>query len=80
MKQYAAVFEKTSTGFSAYCPDVPGLASCGKSFEEARQMLHEALDFHLEGLLKNGDPIPEPSTRVLMVEAEIPEQQLAKSA
>ena len=29
MKEYTAIFEKTSTGWSAYAPDLPGLGVAG---------------------------------------------------
>lgn len=80
MKEYAIVFEKTATGYSVYCPDLPGLASCGSSFEEAQQMIREGLEFHLESMLADGDPIPEPTTRVLLIEPEALQRRLAKSA
>lgn len=58
MKDYAAVFDKTSTGWSAYCPDLPGLGVAGPTYEATEQLLREGIAFH------NGDPIPEPTTRV----------------
>jgi len=33
MKEYAAVFEKTSNGWSAYAPDLPGLGVAAATFE-----------------------------------------------
>lgn len=65
MKEYAAVFEKTSTGWSAYVPDLPGLGVGGDSFEETEQLLREGIEFHLEGLRETGSHIPEPEARVL---------------
>jgi predicted RNase H-like HicB family nuclease len=63
--KYAVVVEKTRTGFSAYVPDLPGCIATGKSFEETSRMMHEAIEFHLEGMRRDGDPIPEPTTRAL---------------
>jgi len=64
MKDYAAVFEKTSTGWSAYCPDLPGLGVAGPTYEATEQRLREGIAFHIEGMIADGDPIPEPTTRV----------------
>jgi predicted RNase H-like HicB family nuclease len=64
MMQYAAVFEKTSTGWSAYVPDLPGLGVAGGTIEETEQLLREGIELHLEGMREDGLPIPEPSTRV----------------
>lgn len=65
MTEYAAVFEKTSNGWSAYAPDLPGLGVAGKTFEETEQLLREGMEFHLEGMREDGLPIPEPSTQVM---------------
>ena len=64
MRDYAAVFEKTSTGWSAYVPDLPGLGVTGPTYPAAEQLLREGIAFHIEGLLADADPIPEPTTRV----------------
>lgn len=65
MREYIAVFEKTVTGWSAYVPDLPGLGVAGDSFEETESLLREGIEFHIEGLRADGDPIPEPATRVM---------------
>jgi len=67
MKQYAAVFEKTSTGWSAYVPDLPGLGIAASSLDEAKTLLREAIDFHLEGLREDGLAIPEPAAQVMLL-------------
>jgi predicted RNase H-like HicB family nuclease len=67
MKEYAVIFEKTSTGWSAYAPDLPGLGVAGSTFEEAEQLIREGIAFHIEGLRADGEPVPEPTTRVIEV-------------
>jgi predicted RNase H-like HicB family nuclease len=64
MKEYAVIFEKTSTGWSAYVPDLPGLGVAGATYEATEQLIREGINFHIEGLRADGDPIPEPTTRV----------------
>lgn len=64
MKEYAVIFEKTSTGWSAYVPDLPGLGVAGSTFEETEQLIREGIEFHIEGLLADGEAVPEPTTRV----------------
>ena len=59
---------------SGFAPDVPGCASTGRSLEDMRMNLREALEFHLEGLALDGQPLPQPTTRV----AEVPENGLAE--
>jgi predicted RNase H-like HicB family nuclease len=65
MKEYAAVFEKTSNGWSAYAPDLPGLGVAAASFEETEQLLRDGIELHIEGMREDGLPIPEPSTQVM---------------
>ncbi len=62
MKKYLIIVERTSTGFSAYSPDVPGCGSTGKTKEEVERNIQEALEFHLDGLRQEGHEIPEPSS------------------
>jgi predicted RNase H-like HicB family nuclease len=67
MKEYAVVFEKTETGWSAYAPDLPGLGVAGTTFEETEQLIREGIAFHIEGLRADGEPIPEPTTRDIAI-------------
>ena len=64
MKEYAVVFEKTSTGWSAYAPDLPGLGVAGSTYEMTEQLIREGIEFHIEGLRADKEPVPEPTTRV----------------
>jgi predicted RNase H-like HicB family nuclease len=67
MTHYAVVFEKTSTGWSAYAPDLPGLGVAAESIEEAETLIREGIEFHIEGLREDGLPIPEPAARVKQI-------------
>ena len=60
--KYLIVIERTETGYSAYSPDLPGCVSTGATPEEVERNMHEAIDFHLDGLRKEGFPIPQPSS------------------
>jgi predicted RNase H-like HicB family nuclease len=70
MKAYPAVFEKTSTGWSAYCPDLPGLGVTSPTYEATEQLLREEIAFHIDGMIADGDPIPEPTTRAALVQVQ----------
>ena len=65
MMEFAVVFEKTSNGWSAYAPDLPGLGVAGATIEETKRLLREGIELHLEGMREDGVPIPEPSTEVM---------------
>jgi len=68
MKSYAVVIEKTGTGFGAYVPDLPGCVSTGRTIEETELNIREAIQFHLDGMREDGEPIPEPTTVTISVE------------
>lgn len=61
---YTVIFERCSSNFSGYAPDVPGCISVGDTLEEMQSNMKEALEFHFEGLLLDGEPIPEPSMSI----------------
>lgn len=60
--RYAVIYEATSTGFSAYVPDLPGVAVAGKSRDETRELLRKAVAWHLEAMLASGQSIPQAIT------------------
>jgi predicted RNase H-like HicB family nuclease len=60
--KYLIVIEETSTGFSAYSPDLPGCVSTGATREEVEKNMQEAIEFHLDGLRIDGAFIPPPRT------------------
>ncbi len=80
MREYAVVFGQTRTGWSAYVPDLPGLAAVGSTYEETEQLMREAINIHLASMREDGDPIPEPTTRIGTVMVDVSERKLAKSA
>jgi predicted RNase H-like HicB family nuclease len=66
--KYLVVLEQTETGYSAYSPDLPGCVSTGGSREECEANMREAIDFHVEGLRLQGEPVPPPTTSAAFVE------------
>ena len=70
-KRYLVVYAKCKgSNFSGHAPDVPGCVSAGDTLEEMNTMMREALEFHLEGILDDGDTIPEPTTMTVDLKAE----------
>ena len=61
---YAVVIEQTPNNYGAYAPDVPGCISTADTPDEMLAMIREALTFHIEALVEDGDPVPEPSMSV----------------
>jgi predicted RNase H-like HicB family nuclease len=66
--RYAIVIEQAEGNFSAYVPDLPGCVATGATLEEVESEIRSAIEFHLEGLREDGEPIPPPSSRVEYVE------------
>lgn len=66
--RYAVVIERGERNFSAYAPDLPGCIATGQTLGEVRERIREAIEFHLDGLKSEGDPIPPPSTQCEYVE------------
>jgi predicted RNase H-like HicB family nuclease len=62
MSKFLYILEKTGSGFSAYVPDLPGCVAVGESLAEAKDLIREAIEFHLDGMREEGYQIPEPST------------------
>jgi predicted RNase H-like HicB family nuclease len=66
--KYAVVVERSPTGFAAYVPDLPGCVAAGGTRAEVERLIREAIQLHLEGMREDGEPIPEPTTGVDLVE------------
>lgn len=61
MKKFVVLFEKSSTGYGAHAPDLPGCVATGRTLEETRTRMAKALEMHLAAMREDGDEIPEPS-------------------
>jgi predicted RNase H-like HicB family nuclease len=68
VKRYAIVIEQGPTSYGAYVPDLPGCVAVAETVEEVRELIREAIEFHLEGLRDAGEPIPEPTSQMAYVE------------
>lgn len=71
MNRYLIIIEETGTGYSAYSPDVPGCVATGSNRSEVEREMHDAIQFHLEGMREEGLPIPKPSSIAEYVEVGI---------
>ena len=61
---YAVRLERGPDGVGAYVPDLPGLGVVGDDDSEAIRLLHTALQWHIEALLKDGESLPEAVTSI----------------
>ena len=60
--KYAVIFEQAQSNWAAYVPDLPGCMTTGRTLDETKQNIREAIHGHLETLREFGDPIPVPSS------------------
>ncbi len=59
MYRFLIVIEKANDNFSAYVPDLPGCVATGKTREETKRNIYEAVRLHIQGMIEDGLPIPE---------------------
>ncbi|HEY8031054.1 MAG TPA: type II toxin-antitoxin system HicB family antitoxin [Methylocella sp.] len=63
MRQYVGLIHKEEkSDYSVSFPDFPGCVTAGATLDEARALAEEALAFHVEGMVQDGEAIPEPSS------------------
>jgi predicted RNase H-like HicB family nuclease len=67
--RYAMIIEQGERNYSAYLPDLPGCIATGKTIEELKTRMSEAIELHLRGMREDGLPIPEPTSLAEYVEA-----------
>jgi len=67
--RYAMIIETGKRNYSAYLPDLPGCVATGKTIEEVRQHMREAIELHLQGMREDGLPIPNPTSLADYIEA-----------
>lgn len=70
-RSYLAIIERAKDGsFSAYVPDLPGCVAVGQDTPEAaKRLIAQAIESHIQGLIEDGLPVPEPTSRGEYVEA-----------
>jgi len=63
--------EDPEEGYYAYSPQLPGCYSNGKTMDDARRNMREALEQHILVLLEHHDPIPQTGRTVFAEEISI---------
>ena len=58
---YPIVIHKDrNSDYGVTVPDLPGCFTAGSTIDEAVAMAREAIELHLEGLIEDGEVVPEP--------------------
>jgi predicted RNase H-like HicB family nuclease len=66
--KYAVIIEQGENGYGAYVPDLPGCIAAADTREEVKKLIHEAIEFHIEGLKESGEPIPNSTSSIEFIE------------
>jgi predicted RNase H-like HicB family nuclease len=63
MAEYIALIHKdASSDFGASFPDFPGAVTAAATLEELRGQAEEVLALHIEGMIEDGEPVPNPAS------------------
>jgi predicted RNase H-like HicB family nuclease len=68
--RYLVVVEQGPSSFGAYVPDLPGCVAAAETRGEVLELIREAIEFHIEGLREDGQPVPPPSSTSEVVDVE----------
>ena len=66
--QYLVVVEEGQNSLGAYVPDLPGCIAVGESRDEVMRLIQEAIEFHIEGIKKDGLMLPLPHSSSVFVD------------
>lgn len=70
---FAIVVEVRRHAFVGCVVDEIWCEYSGRTADEALQNTIAGLEFHLHGLIEDGDPLPQPSARIAEIEVSVPE-------
>jgi predicted RNase H-like HicB family nuclease len=60
--------KKVKPALALMPPDLPGCVAVAETRDEVVRLIEEAIEFHVDGLRQDGQPIPEPSSSIEYVE------------
>jgi predicted RNase H-like HicB family nuclease len=63
--------EPEDEGYFAYTPTLPGCFSNGRTIEEAKRNIREAVEQHLESILAHAQPVPQNDSLVHVEELTV---------
>ena len=66
--RFAIVIERAEGNYSAYVPDLPGCVATGDTLQDVEAEIRAAIEFHIEGMRKDGLEVPMPQSKVEYIE------------
>lgn len=62
MRQYVGLIHKEDASeYGMSFPNLPGVVTAGATLDEASELAEQALAFHVEGLIEDGEAVPDPT-------------------
>ena len=61
MEYIAYLHKDRGSDYGVSFPDFPGCITAGKTLDEASRLAPEALALHIQGMIEDGETVPEPS-------------------
>lgn len=72
MYRFLVIIEQGSHNYSAYAPDLPGCIATGKTLDEVKQNMKEAIELHLQGMVEDNELIPTSQSMAAYVDVSAP--------
>jgi predicted RNase H-like HicB family nuclease len=61
MEYIAYLHKDRGSDYGVSFPDFPGCITAGKTLDEASRLAPQALALHIQGMIEDGDTVPDPS-------------------
>lgn len=58
--EYVVTLERGPNNYGASVPDLPGCVAAADTREETLELIREGIGYHIELMIEDGDPIPQP--------------------
>ena len=71
MIEYAVVIERSPNNYGAWVPVLDGCVSTGKTIEEVKANIADAIEMHIEVMRQHGEAVPPPTVQVAVVQGRV---------
>ena len=68
--RYMVVIERGESSWGAHVPDLPGCVAVGETRDEVVSLIRDAIALHIDGLRREGRPVPKPTSEGEFVDVE----------
>jgi len=69
---FTVVIEPDGEEFHAFVPALPGCHTFGATLDETRANIIEAMQLHIESMLKDGEPLPVEGEPLIVTRLSVP--------